>query len=160
MNFDFSVSNINTENIGASYYLIGLINRFNNSFQAVADNIFEELSWKQIFFMNCVALFENAPTIRDMADLLGCSHQNAKQILSKLEKQRFVEVYQDPTDKRKQRIMLTEKAVEFRRYYDEPSEQAMQSIFGNISKEELRTTISVFTRLNKNVDERKGRMEL
>lgn len=160
MNFDFSVSNINTENIGASYYLIGLINRFNNSFQAAADNIFEELSWKQIFFMNGVALFENAPTIRDMADLLGCSHQNAKQILSKLEKQRFVEVYQDSTDKRKQRIMLTEKAVEFRRYYDEPSEQAMQSIFENISKDELRTTISVFTRLNKNVDERKGRMEL
>lgn len=160
MNFDVSISNINTENMGASYYLIGLINRFNNSFQAAADNIFEELSWKQIFFMNCVALFEDAPTIRDMADLLGCSHQNAKQILSKLEKQRFVEVYQDPADKRKQRIMLTEKAMEFRRHYDEPSEQAMQSIFGNISKEELRTTISVFTRLNKNVDELKGRMEV
>ena len=159
MNFDVSISNINTENMGASYYLIGLINRFNNSFQAAADNIFEELSWKQIFFMNCVALFEEEPTIRDMADLLGCSHQNAKQILSKLEKQRFVEVYQDPGDKRKQRIMLTEKAMEFRRHYDEPSEQAMQSIFGNISKEELRTTISVFTRLNKNVDELKGRME-
>ena len=160
MNFDDSISNINTENMGASYYLIGLINRFNNSFQAAADNIFEELSWKQIFFMNCVALFEDAPTIRDMADLLGCSHQNAKQILSKLEKQRFVDVYQDPADKRKQRIMLTERAMEFRRRYDEPSEQAMQSIFGNISKEELRTTISVFTRLNKNVDELKGQMEV
>lgn len=160
MNFDVSISNINTENMGVSYYLIGLINRFNNSFQAAADNIFEELSWKQIFFMNCVALFEEAPTIRDMADLLGCSHQNAKQILSKLEKQRFVEVYQDPGDKRKQRIMLTQKAMEFRRHYDEPSEQAMQSIFGNVSKEELRTTISVFTRLNKNVDELKGRMEV
>lgn len=160
MNFDDSISNINTENMSASYYLIGLINRFNNSFQAAADNIFEELSWKQIFFMNCVALFEDAPTIRDMADLLGCSHQNAKQILTKLEKQCFVKVYQDPADKRKQRIMLTEKAVDFRRHYDEPSEQAMQSIFGNISKEELRTTISVFTRLNKNVDELKGRMEV
>ena len=160
MSFDFSVSNINTENIDASYYLIGLINRFNNSFQAAADNIFEELSWKQIFFMNCVALFDDAPTIRDMADLLGCSHQNAKQILSKLEKQRFVEVYQDPADKRKQRIILTDKAMKFRRHYDEPSEQAMQLIFGNIGKEELFTTVSVFTRLNKNVEELKGRMEL
>lgn len=55
--------------------------------------------------------------------------------------------------------IFNEKALEFRRHYDEPSEQAMQSIFGNISKEELRTTISVFTRLNKNVDELKGRME-
>ena len=159
MSFDFSVSNLTTEKIGAPYYLIGLINRFNNSFQTAADNMFEELSWKQIFFMNCVALFHSAPTIRDMADLLGCSHQNAKQILSKLEKQGFVKVSQDSADKRKQRIMLTEKAMEFRRHYDESSEQAMESIFGNISKEELLTAISVFTRLNKNVDELKGRME-
>lgn len=159
MSFDFSVSNLTTEKISAPYYLIGLINRFNNGFQAAADNMFEELSWKQIFFMNCVALFEDAPTIRDMAELLGCSHQNAKQILSKLEKQGFVKVSQDSADKRKQRIMLTEKAIEFRRHYDGPSEQAMESIFGNISKEELLTAISVFTRLNKNVDELKGRME-
>ena len=71
-----------------------------------------------------------------------------------------MEVFQDPVDKRKQRIILTENALEFRRRYDELSEQAMQSLFGTISKEELLTTISVFTRLNKNVDELKGRMEL
>ena len=159
MSFDLSVNNLHTESIGTSYYLIGLINRFNNSFQAAADSIFPELSWKQIFFMNCVALFKDEPTIKDMADLLGCSHQNAKQILSKLERQGFAESYQDPADKRKQRIMLTEKAKEFRRQYDQPSEQAMQSIFGNISEEELLTTISVFTRLNKNVDQLKGRVE-
>ena len=159
MNFDFSVNNLTTEKIDAPYYLIGLINRFNNGFQAAADNMFEELSWKQIFFMNCVTLFEDAPTIRDMAELLGCSHQNAKQILSKLEKQGFVKVSKDSVDKRKQRIMITEKAIEFRRHYDEPREQAMESIFQNISKEELLTAISVFTRLNKNVDELKGRME-
>lgn len=111
------------------------------------------------YFVNCVALFKYAPTIKDMADLLGCSHQNAKQILSKLEKQGFANVYQDPSDKRKQRILLTEKAEEFRRHYDKPSGQAMQSIFENISEEELLTTISVFTRLNKNVDQRKGQVE-
>lgn len=127
MSFDLSVSNLNTENIDAPYYLIGLINRFNNSFQAAADNIFEELSWKQI--------------------------------LSKLEKQGFVEVHQDSSDKRKRRIILTDKAKVFRILYDEPSKQAIQLIFGNISEEELLTTISVFTRLNKNVDKLKGRME-
>ena len=159
MNFDLSMSNIHTESIGTSYYLIGLINRFNNSFQAAADNIFAELSWKQIFFMNCVALFKDAPMIKDMSELLGCSHQNAKQILSKLEKQGFVNVYQDSVDKRKQRILLTEKAREFRRHYDKSSEQAMQSVFGNISEEELLTAISVFARLNKNVDQLKGQVE-
>lgn len=114
----------------------------------------------KIFFMNCVALFEDAPTIRDMSDLLGCSHQNAKQILTKLEKQGFVEVQQDLNDKRKQRMILTNKAIEFRRHYDASSEETMQFIFEGISREELVTTISVFTRLNKNVDQLKGRIEL
>lgn len=160
MKNDFSKDDMKMADIEAPYYLIGLINRFNNSFQAAADNFFEELSWKQIFFMNCVALFEDAPTIRDMSDLLGCSHQNAKQILTKLEKQGFVEVQQDLNDKRKQRIILTNKAIEFRRHYDAKSEEAMQFIFEGISREELVTTISVFTRLNKNVDQLKGRIEL
>lgn len=55
--------------------------------------------------------------------------------------------------------VITDKAKEFRRQYDQPSEQAMQSIFGNISEEELLTTISVFTRLNKNVDQLKGQVK-
>lgn len=159
MKYDFPMGNANDESIDAPYFLIGLINRFNNSFQAMADGMFEELSWKQIFFMNCVVLFENHPTIKDMADLLGCSHQNAKQILLKLEKQGFVQVKQDDKDKRKQRISLTEKAIWFRQYYEEPSEAAMRSIFGNVSKEELLITIQVFTKLIKNVDELKGRIE-
>ena len=66
---------------------------------------------------------------------------------------------QDEEDKRKQRITLTEKAVQFRQEYDEPSEAAMQSLFCNVSKEELMTTINVFTKLNQNVDELKRGME-
>ena len=159
MKYDFPIGNANADNLDAPYFLIGLINRFNNSFQAAADAMFDELSWKQIFFMNCIALFEETPTIKDLSELLGCSHQNSRQILTKLEKQGFVTVRQDEEDKRKQRITLTEKAVQFRQEYDEPSEAAMQSLFCNVSKEELMTTINVFTKLNQNVDELKRGME-
>ena len=159
MKYDLQMENVNVENMDAPYFLIGLINRFNNSFQAAADAIFEDLSWKQIFFLNCIALFEESPTIKEMSELLGCSHQNSRQILLKLEKQGYVQVVQDEKDKRKQRIFLTDKAERFRQHYDEPSDLAMQSIFNNVSQEELLTTIKVFTQLNKNVDELKGRTE-
>lgn len=156
MDRDFSMGNANADNMADSYFLIGLINRFNNSFQAVADTLFDELSWKQVFFLNCVAMFPQPPTIKEMADLLGCSHQNATQILSKLENQRYVQTKQDAIDKRKQRIVLTEKALAFKRKYEEPSEQAMRQLFQDVPGAQLSDTIKTFTRLIVNVDRLKG----
>jgi MarR family transcriptional regulator for hemolysin len=153
---NFPMGKANADQIGDTYFLIGLINRFNNSFQAVADMMFDELSWKQVFFMNCVKLFPEAPTIRDMAMLLGCSHQNAKQILSKLENSGYLRVQQDSADKRKQRIMLTEKAVMFQNNYEEPSEQAMQQLFAGISAENIESMTASLLRLTSNVERMKG----
>lgn len=41
---------IDTKAMGTSSYLLGLMNKFNNRFQTVADAMFEEISWKQEFF--------------------------------------------------------------------------------------------------------------
>ena len=155
MKVDFSIGNANTDNMEAPHLLIGLFSRFNNSFQAAADLLFEELSWKQEFFMNCVTLFPEAPTIKDMAELIGCSHQNAKQILSKLEKLGYLQVWQDSTDKRKQRIVLTEKAVEFRKQYEIPIEQAMQQLFSGMSEEAIVSMVKSLSQLIANVNRMK-----
>ncbi len=156
MNMDNVFARINSKQIGESYFLIGLINRFNNSFQAAADALLEELSWKQVFFMNCVALFPEPPTIKDMADLLGCSHQNAKQVLSKLESAGYLQVQQDTADKRKQRIALTEKAMHFRNQYELASKQAMQQIFANIPDDAISSTTQIFMQLIENTERLKG----
>lgn len=134
-----------------SFFMIGLMNRFNNQFQALADATFEELSWKQVFFLNCVTLFGEPPSIKDMADLVGCSHQNAKQILLKLEKGGFVIMEQDENDRRRQRIKMTHKAEAFRKEFDEPSRCVMERIFAGVGAEELETTIRVITQLDNNL---------
>ena len=137
--------------MGRSFFMIGLMNRFNNQFQALADATFEELSWKQVFFLNCVTLFGEPPSIKDVADLVGCSHQNAKQILLKLEKSGFVTMEQDKNDRRRQRIRVTHKAEAFRREFDEPSRNVMERIFAGVGAEELETTIRVITHLDDNL---------
>ena len=137
--------------MGRSFFMIGLMNRFNNQFQALADATFEELSWKQVFFLNCVTLFGEPPSIKDVADLVGCSHQNAKQILLKLEKGGFVIMEQDETDRRRQRIRVTHKAEAFRKEFDEPSRCVMERIFAGVGAEELETTIRVITQLDNNL---------
>ena len=38
--------------IPSSYYLIGLLSAFENRFQAMADNMMQEISWKQADFVD------------------------------------------------------------------------------------------------------------
>ena len=137
--------------MGRPFFMIGRMNRFNNQFQAAADAMFRELSWKQVFFLNCVTLFGEPPSIKDVADVVGCSHQNAKQILLKLEKGGFVTMEQDETDRRRQRIRVTHKAEAFRKEFDEPSRHVMERIFAGVDAEELEMTIRVITHLDDNL---------
>lgn len=145
------VQEIDFAGMGRSFFMIGLMNRFNNQFQTAADAVFGKISWKQVFFLNCVTLFREAPSIKDVADVVGCSHQNAKQILLKLEKSGFVVMEQDETDRRRQRIRVTQKAEEFRKEFDEPSRRVMERIFAGVDAEELETTIRVITHLDDNL---------
>ena len=94
--------------IETSYFLLGLLSAFDNRFQAVADKTMEEISWKQFFAIICINLCKEKPTIKELTEIMGSSHQNVKQILLKLEKKGFVNIYPDSKDKRKQRIELTE----------------------------------------------------
>ena len=99
--------------IPSSYYLLGLISAFENRFQALADSTMKEISWKQFFAIICINLCKEPPTIRELSDILGSSHQNVKQILLKLEKKGFIAFMPDENDKRKQRIVLTDTCRAF-----------------------------------------------
>ena len=72
--------------IELSYFLLGLLSAFENRFQAVADNAMKEISWKQFFAIICINMCKSTPTVKELAEIMGSSHQNVKQILLKLEK--------------------------------------------------------------------------
>ena len=56
--------------------------------------------------LSCIGLIEQPPTIWELAQFIGCFHQNTRQLLLKLKNGGF----QDREDKRKIRISLTEKS--------------------------------------------------
>ena len=139
--------------IEASYFLIGLLSAFENRFQAVADAEMKELSWKQFFAMICVSLCKDAPTVKELAQIMGSSHQNVKQILIKLEKKGFVSVEEDAEDRRKQRIRLTQYAAQFCAQNDDRSMQLLQRMFQGVSEEQLQITIQTLLQLESNLKE-------
>lgn len=143
--------NVDFTGIESSYFLLGLLSAFDNRFQAVADRTIKEISWKQFFAIICIDLCKENPTIKELAEILGSSHQNVKQILLKLEKKGFVDIYVDPNDKRKQRIALTDYCREFCERNDEKSMQVMAKMFENVSQEQIQTTIATIIQIENNL---------
>lgn len=137
--------------IETSYFLIGLLSAFNNRFQAFADKMIEEISWKQFFAIICINLCKESPTINDLAHIMGSSHQNVKQILLKLEKKGFIAMITDSLDKRKQRIILTEYCKTYCQNGDNSSNEVMNKMFNGLSQEELMITIQTIIKIEDNL---------
>lgn len=143
--------NVDFTGIETSYFLLGLLSAFDNRFQAVADRLIGEVSWKQFFAIICINLCKDSPTIKELAEIMGSSHQNVKQILLKLEKKGFVKLSVDSKDKRKQRVELTEKCIAFCNANDEKSNMAIRTMFDGISEEQLRVTIQTIMQMEENL---------
>ena len=113
----------------------------------------KEISWKQFFAIICINLCKEPPTIRELSDILGSSHQNVKQILLKLEKKGFIAFMPDENDKRKQRIVLTDTCRAFCEKNDDMSIHIMTKMFDGIPEKDIKTTINTITRIEKNLNE-------
>ena len=139
--------------IESSYFLIGLLSAFENRFQAVADSTMKEISWKQFFAIICINMCKEKPTVKELAEIMGSSHQNVKQILLKLEKKGFVSITADESDKRKLRIELTEYCKEFCAKNDEMAMNIMRKMFEGVSNEQLQVTIQTIIHIEDNLKE-------
>ena len=100
----------------------------------------------------CIKLFEGSPTINELSEIAGSSHQNVKQILNKLESRGFVEIVKDEEDKRKQRIKITDKTRAFIEQHDENSKKVVEKICQGIDLEEINTTIKTIVKMIDNLN--------
>ena len=155
MNIEDTVnsSRLDFEGIPSNYYLLGLLSAFENRFQAMADSMMKEISWKQFFAIICINMCKEPPTIKELSDVLGSSHQNVKQILIKLEDKGFVEFREDEADRRKQRIVLTKKCRRFCEKNNDMSIRIMAQMFEGIPEKDIKITIKTITRIEKNLSE-------
>lgn len=144
---------VNFAGVELSYFLIGLLSAFENRFQAVADSTMKEISWKQFFAIICINLCKERPTVKELAEIMGSSHQNVKQILLKLEKKGFVRIASDEKDKRKQRIEITDYCREFCSKNEEMTTNIMTNMFVGISEEQLQVTIQTIMQIEDNLKE-------
>ena len=158
MNYNKEINKTNVEfgDMPPQAFLLGLLSAFDNRYQAAADEYLKEITWKQFFAIICINLCKEAPTINELSDVMGSSHQNVKQILLKLEKKGFVTAVPDEKDKRKQRIFVTDKCRTFLEQNDNNGQQSQYvigRIFDGIDEKSLQTTIQTIMKMERNLSE-------
>ena len=158
MNYDeaMNIENVTFGDMPPQLFLLGLLSAFDNRYQAAADAYFKEITWKQFFAIICINLCKEPPTLNELSDIMGSSHQNVKQILLKLEKKGFISTVPDEKDKRKQRILVTDKCRAFLEQNDNNGQQSQYvigRIFDGIDEKSLQTTIQTIMKMERNLSE-------
>ncbi|MDD3222777.1 MAG: MarR family transcriptional regulator [Lachnospiraceae bacterium] len=141
------------------YALFGLFFAFGNQLQMAGDSFYEDITCKQFFLLICLNLFqEESPTIKELSGVMGCSHQNVKQMALKLEKKGFIRMEADAGDRRKVRIYKTEKLDEYAKKNVDKEDGFMKYFFEGISDEEISGTYKVMNKLEDNLENIRRKM--
>ena len=127
--------------------LFGLLFAFMNRLQAAGDSFYEEITCKQWFLLACMNLYsKEAPTANELAETMGCSRQNVKEILNALVKKK-----QDDNDKRKQRIYFTSKQKKLAKKYQNKEMDFLKLLYEGISDDEIRSVFKIISKMEKNL---------
>lgn len=156
MNYDeaMNMKNVEFGQMPPQSFLLGLLSAFDNRYQAAADKYFKEITWKQFFAIICINLCKESPTLNELSEVMGSSHQNVKQILLKLESKGFVSMMTDEKDRRKQRFLVTDKCREFLEENDNQSKTSAQiigQIYEGVDESSLAVTIETIMKMERNL---------
>lgn len=141
-------------NIERKYIIFALYFMISNRLQTIGDAFFEEVSTKQWFVLLVLSniLNDHAPTLNELSEVVGSSHQNVKQLALKLEQKGYVELKKDEKDARRLRIILTPKSYEFQKIYEGKSEDFMNELFRDIDNEDMEATLRVLLTLKEHLE--------
>lgn len=96
-------------------------------------------------------LFNEAPTMKDVAKEMGCSHQNVKQVALKLEQKGLLKMTKDKKDARVTRLNMTDESYQFWAKTQPKGTAFVEEVFENITKDELTEARNVMNKMMGNL---------
>lgn len=138
-------------------FIFGSIFILANKLQVIGDQYFadNDMTTKQWLLTVMISQFNNQPpTLSEVAELMGSSHQNVKQIALKLEKKGFLCIEKDARDGRSIRLRMTEKSYSFWEKRVEQDNQYIVELFKNLDEAEINAMYTGITKLHINVGEK------
>jgi len=104
-------------------------------------------------------LFDKPPTMNEAAKEMGSSHQNVKQVASKLEEKGLLILEKDKKDARITRLKLTESSYEFWEMIKQEGAEFTETLFKNIDEDEIAVVRSVMQKMLLNINEMEHKNE-
>lgn len=132
--------------------LFGAICRINNQYQAIGDKYYNGISLKQEYLLSLIeySYATQPPTLNELAESMGSSHQNVKQLVLKLVEKGYLTIEQDKHDKRKRRVLFTEKYLNDKEKFVKRRDVFIRHIFADVSNEEIENSLKVMGKIIKN----------
>lgn len=103
--------------------------------------------WLMMIIM--VSAFQNPPSMQDVADAMSTTHQNVKQLATRLEARGFLKIERDPDNKRILRLKITNECLE---YWDKRTTEDIKSItslFKGLENSEIQNLFQIMGKLEK-----------
>jgi DNA-binding MarR family transcriptional regulator len=136
-------------------YIFGSLFLIANKLQVIGDQYMGQdgITTKQWFLTAMISQFgDNPPTLSEVADLMGTSRQNVKQLALKLEEKDFLKIEKDEQDARALRLKLTEKSKEFWEEREDKDSEFIKDLFEDFSQEEVEVISRGFNKLFEKIE--------
>lgn len=137
--------------ISEEYAIYGMLFSLRNRIQTIGDKEFTDITMKQHFLMIALEMFENPPTLKEAADLIGCSYQNVKRMAEHLQREEYVHIIKDCNDKRKLLLVSTGKLEKMADSIHKKTVDFMSQLYKSIPKEDLVTTLNTLMKMDHNI---------
>lgn len=117
--------------------VFGYLFRVANRLQSKMDAQMTDLTAKQWFVLLALGLFDEPPTLKQLAAACDTSHQNTKQLVQKLAEKGFVTIQSDTQDGRAMRIAASPQCEQWDKENEPVATRFVDRMFSGMSQAEV-----------------------
>lgn len=142
-------------NLYKEKYIFGCFFLISNKLQVIGDRYLadEGITTRQWFLTAIISQFGDIPpTLGEVAEVMGTSRQNVKQLALKLEKKGFLKIEQDQQDARAIRLKLTKKSQDYWKTREKEDHHFIEELFKDLTEEEINGIYEGFNKLLKRIE--------
>ncbi|WJI09275.1 MarR family transcriptional regulator [Methanobacterium sp. CWC-01] len=110
----------------------------------------DQITTKQWLMMIVLAnAFQSPPSMQEVADAMSTTHQNVKQLATRLEARGFLNIERDPTNKRILRLKVTEECSKFWEKRTPEDIKSIKSLFQGLEDGEVKELFEIMAKLER-----------
>lgn len=136
--------------------IFGLLLIISNKMNTLLEREFKEfgVTTKQWFLSETInSLFDSPPTLKEVANEMGSSHQNVKQVAMKLQQKGLLTLEKDKKDARVTRLKMTEQSQDFWKRTDPKGVIFREKMFKEMDVNDIANTRHLLEKLFSNLAE-------